>query len=84
MSLTDTTGEALLGLDASEESGLLNTEIQPDAVEELVAQNLNVQGTSVPKEETKEDFNLGKEVSSVIGGGAIDAVESVGGFAELT
>ena len=84
MSLTDTTGEALLGLDASEESGLLNTEIQPDAVEELVAQNLNVQGTPVPKEETKEDFNLGKEVSSVIGGGAIDAVESVGGFAELT
>ena len=36
------------------------------------------------QEEQEEDVNLLEEASSVIGGGAIDAVESVGGFAELT
>ena len=40
--------------------------------------------TAAPAETTDEDVNILEEVSSVIGGGAIDAVESVGGFAELT
>ena len=52
--------------------GSLNAEL-PTETEEL------------PEEEKQEEgVNPLQEVASAVGGGAIDAVESVGGFAELT
>ena len=57
------------------------------AVDQLLAQAQQQpqpeQPTGEP-EQKKEGVNLLNEASAVVGGGAIDAVESVGGFAELT
>ena len=47
-------------------------------------QPLTLTEESQPQEEEKEGVNLLEEASAVVGGGAIDAVESVGDFAELT
>ena len=50
------------------------------------AASLPLEETTVPVEEVEEEegVNLLEEAASVVGGGAIDAVESVGGLAELT
>ena len=53
-------------------------------IEDGAAIPQTIEGETVPTTEEEEGVNLLEEASAVVGGGAIDAVESVGGFAELT
>ena len=70
------------GMIHSESTGILDeTQGVEQPVQESIPQEV-APPTGVEEEEDK--LNLGNEIAAVVGGGAVDAVESVGGFAELT
>ena len=80
-----------LGLDITDDPDQITAQIDPDAIEQLIEnQTKQTQQPQQPEQPTgepeqeEENLNLLNEASAVVGGGAIDAVESVGGFAELT
>ena len=61
----------------------LETQVQEQAAQQQMAQ-VTPGPSTVEGTQEEEGVNLLEEAASVVGGGAIDAVESVGGFAELT
>ena len=72
--------EQSLSLAQDEEQG------QSSTLPDLPVENITTtpDGPGMPPGEEEEGVNLLEEASAVVGGGAVDAVESVGGFAELT
>ena len=76
-----------LGLDITDDPDVINSQIPAELTEESQPQTQvqpqPEQPTGEPEQED-EGVNLINEASAVLGGGAIDAVESVGDFAELT
>ena len=77
------TGVAEQSLSLAEDEGQGQSSTLPDLPVENIETTPDGPGIP-PQEEQKEGVNLLEEASAVVGGGAIDAVESVGGFAELT
>ena len=84
------TAEAGLRSSSNDAAGL-DTAIQQSTGQAIVDQPQGVEEPTSPdqiediiEEKAEDAVNPLQEVASVVGGGAIDAVESVGGFAELT
>ena len=70
------------GMIHSESTGIIDeTQGVEQPVQEAIPQEV---ATPTGIEEEEEKLNIGNEIAAVVGGGAVDAVESVGGFAELT
>ena len=70
------------GMIHSESTGIIDeTQGVEQPVQESIPQEV---ATPTGIEEEEEKLNIGNEIAAVVGGGAVDAVESVGGFAELT
>jgi hypothetical protein len=65
-----------------EDVAQLETQVQEQSTQQQMAQG--TPGPSTVEDTEEGGVNLLNEAASVVGGGAIDAVESVGGFAELT
>ena len=80
--------------DPNLDQGVDQTSVIPQGSVTSEAQVGNESETAIPtnvdtqpiqtEEEEKEDVNIAQEVGATLGGGLVDAVESVGGFAELT
>jgi len=81
---TGGSGLAEQSLSLSEDEAQGQSSVPPDLPEEENIEGISGPPSDMMEGEGEEGLNLLNEASAVVGGGAIDAVESVGGFAELT
>lgn len=84
LAINDNSGSGAVeeSLSLAEDTGQGQSSTSPELP---ITDNIDDVSDASPNEiEDQEGVNLLEEASAVVGGGAIDAVESIGGFAELT